>query len=77
MRAVDVSTGKTVVLAGRLLDNISPSVAHEILALLQHNDEVREVNVASTNERGDLVAILQRNSATDELRTPRRGALAD
>ena len=65
LRAVDVATGKTVVVAGRLLDNMSTAAAHEVLASLQHIEAVREENDASTNERGDLVAIFERRFASD------------
>lgn len=66
LRVVDLSSGDTAVVAGRRLENLSTQAAQEILAVLQHREEVREEHAASCNERGDLAAILQRNSTIDE-----------
>ena len=60
LRAVDTTSAATVVFAGRLLDNMTVTVAKEILALLEHNAAVQDEHEHSLDERGDIAAIFDR-----------------
>lgn len=57
-RVVDAADGTTVILSGRVLDNMSARAAEEVLALLRSRDDQRRSRMEGALRRNDLVAIL-------------------
>ena len=56
LRIVDAAAGKTVVLTGRVLDNLSEPSAREIVELL---DRLRREHLQSAVDRNDLTRLFE------------------
>ena len=66
VRVVNVATGKTVVVSGRVLDNISPAGAEGIMLALERADVARRARLDGAYQRNDLVAILSNNAQRED-----------
>lgn len=59
LRIADEATGNTVVLTGRILDNLSEASAREIAGLLERRDRLRRQHLQSAADRNDLTRLFE------------------
>jgi hypothetical protein len=58
LRVADERTGKTMSVAGRLLDNMTAAGAEDALRSLEHLSKLRHDHAEGAERRNDLIAIL-------------------
>ena len=56
-RIVEAQSGETVVLTGRVLDNLSEASARDIVELLERRDRLRREHMQAAAARSDLTRL--------------------
>lgn len=64
-RVAEDRSGKTVSIAGRLLDNMSTAAAEDALRSLERLAKLKQEHAAGALRRNDLVAILDKSTDSE------------
>jgi hypothetical protein len=64
LRIAEETTGKTVTLMNRVLDNMSEASAREIIALLERRDRLRRDHLEAAAARNDLGRLFEEMQAS-------------